>query len=51
MRRLGLYEVMLGIESIQPDVLSRYEKQQSRGKFHPNKGTQGMFLKKENLIR
>jgi len=30
MRRLGLYEVMLGIESIQPDVLSRYEKQQSR---------------------
>jgi len=30
MRRLGLYEVMLGIESIQPDVLGRYEKQQSR---------------------
>jgi anaerobic magnesium-protoporphyrin IX monomethyl ester cyclase len=30
MRRLGLYEVMLGIESIHPDVLSRYEKQQSR---------------------
>ena len=30
MRRLGLYEVMLGIESIQPDVLRRYEKQQSR---------------------
>jgi anaerobic magnesium-protoporphyrin IX monomethyl ester cyclase len=30
MKRLGLYEVMLGIESIQPDVLSRYEKQQSR---------------------
>jgi len=30
MRRLGLYEVMLGIESIQPDVLNRYEKQQSR---------------------
>lgn len=30
MRRLGLYEVMLGIESIQPDVLQRYEKQQSR---------------------
>jgi radical SAM superfamily enzyme YgiQ (UPF0313 family) len=30
MRRMGLYEVMLGIESIQPDVLSRYEKQQSR---------------------
>ncbi len=30
MRRLGLYEVMLGIESIQPDVLSRYEKPQSR---------------------
>jgi anaerobic magnesium-protoporphyrin IX monomethyl ester cyclase len=30
MRRLGLYEVMLGIESIQPDVLKRYEKQQSR---------------------
>jgi len=30
MRRLGLYEVMLGIESIQPEVLSRYEKQQSR---------------------
>jgi anaerobic magnesium-protoporphyrin IX monomethyl ester cyclase len=29
MRRLGLYEVMLGIESIQPDVLDRYEKQQS----------------------
>jgi anaerobic magnesium-protoporphyrin IX monomethyl ester cyclase len=29
MRRLGLYEVMLGIESIQPDVLNRYEKQQS----------------------
>jgi radical SAM superfamily enzyme YgiQ (UPF0313 family) len=30
MKRLGLYEVMLGIESIQPDVLTRYEKQQSR---------------------
>jgi anaerobic magnesium-protoporphyrin IX monomethyl ester cyclase len=30
MRRLGLYEVMLGIESIRPDVLTRYEKQQSR---------------------
>jgi len=30
MRRLGLYEVMLGIESIRPDVLNRYEKQQSR---------------------
>ncbi|HUL29246.1 MAG TPA: radical SAM protein [Thermodesulfobacteriota bacterium] len=30
MRRLGLYEVMLGIESIQPEVLCRYEKQQSR---------------------
>jgi radical SAM superfamily enzyme YgiQ (UPF0313 family) len=30
MKRLGLYEVMLGIESIQPDVLHRYEKQQSR---------------------
>jgi anaerobic magnesium-protoporphyrin IX monomethyl ester cyclase len=30
MRRLGLYEVMLGIESILPDVLNRYEKQQSR---------------------
>ncbi|MDI7259749.1 MAG: cobalamin-dependent protein [Thermodesulfobacteriota bacterium] len=30
MRRLGLYEVMLGIESIHPDVLDRYEKQQSR---------------------
>ncbi len=30
MRRLGLYEVMLGIESIHPDVLRRYEKQQSR---------------------
>lgn len=30
MKRLGLYEVMLGIESIQPDVLQRYEKQQSR---------------------
>jgi radical SAM superfamily enzyme YgiQ (UPF0313 family) len=30
MKRLGLYEVMLGIESIQPDVLNRYEKQQSR---------------------
>lgn len=29
MRRLGLYEVMLGIESIHPDVLDRYEKQQS----------------------
>mgnify|MGYP005853543829 CR=1 FL=1 len=29
MKRLGLYEVMLGIESIQPDVLHRYEKQQS----------------------
>jgi radical SAM superfamily enzyme YgiQ (UPF0313 family) len=29
MKRLGLYEVMLGIESIQPDVLNRYEKQQS----------------------
>ncbi len=29
MRRLGLYEVMLGIESIQPDVLDRYKKQQS----------------------
>ena len=30
MKRLGLYEVMLGIESIQPDVLNRYEKNQSR---------------------
>jgi anaerobic magnesium-protoporphyrin IX monomethyl ester cyclase len=30
MKRLGLYEVMLGIESIQPDILARYEKQQSR---------------------
>jgi anaerobic magnesium-protoporphyrin IX monomethyl ester cyclase len=30
MKRLGLYEVMLGVESIQPDVLTRYEKQQSR---------------------
>lgn len=30
MRRLGLYEVMLGIESIRPEVLDRYEKQQSR---------------------
>jgi len=30
MKRLGLYEVMLGIESIQPDVLQRYEKDQSR---------------------
>jgi anaerobic magnesium-protoporphyrin IX monomethyl ester cyclase len=30
MRRLGLYEVMLGIESIRPDVLNRYGKQQSR---------------------
>lgn len=30
MKRLGLYEVMLGIESIHPDVLSRYDKQQSR---------------------
>jgi radical SAM superfamily enzyme YgiQ (UPF0313 family) len=30
MKRLGLYEVMLGIESIQPDVLNHYEKQQSR---------------------
>jgi anaerobic magnesium-protoporphyrin IX monomethyl ester cyclase len=30
MKRLGLYEVMLGIESIRPDVLHRYEKQQSR---------------------
>ena len=30
MKRLGLYEVMLGIESIQPDVLDRYEKRQSR---------------------
>lgn len=30
MKRLGLYEVMLGIESIHPDVLDRYEKQQSR---------------------
>ena len=30
MKRLGLYEVMLGIESIQPDVLNRYEKQQTR---------------------
>jgi anaerobic magnesium-protoporphyrin IX monomethyl ester cyclase len=30
MRRLGLYEVMLGIESIHPDVLNRYDKQQSR---------------------
>ena len=30
MKRLGLYEVMLGIESIQPDVLDRYEKHQSR---------------------
>ena len=29
MKRLGLYEVMLGIESIQPDVLHRYGKQQS----------------------
>jgi anaerobic magnesium-protoporphyrin IX monomethyl ester cyclase len=30
MKRLGLYEVMLGIESVHPDVLTRYEKQQSR---------------------
>jgi anaerobic magnesium-protoporphyrin IX monomethyl ester cyclase len=30
MKRLGLYEVMLGIESIQPEVLDRYEKKQSR---------------------
>ena len=30
MKRLGLYEVMLGIESIRPEVLRRYEKQQSR---------------------
>jgi anaerobic magnesium-protoporphyrin IX monomethyl ester cyclase len=30
MKRLGLYEVMLGIESIRPEVLGRYEKQQSR---------------------
>jgi len=30
MKRLGLYEVMLGIESIHPNVLDRYEKQQSR---------------------
>jgi len=30
MKRLGLYEVMLGIESIQPEVLTRYDKQQSR---------------------
>lgn len=30
MKRLGLYEVMLGIESIQPEVLDRYEKHQSR---------------------
>ena len=30
MKRLGLYEVMLGIESIRSDVLRRYEKQQSR---------------------
>jgi len=30
MKRLGLYEVMLGIESIHPGVLDRYEKQQSR---------------------
>ena len=30
MKRLGLYEVMLGIESIHPDVLDRYEKHQSR---------------------
>ena len=30
MGRLGLYEVMLGIESIHFDVLTRYEKQQTR---------------------
>jgi anaerobic magnesium-protoporphyrin IX monomethyl ester cyclase len=30
MRRLGLYEVMLGIESIHSDVLDRYEKHQSQ---------------------
>lgn len=30
MKRLGLYEVMLGIESIDPAVLDRYEKQQTR---------------------
>jgi anaerobic magnesium-protoporphyrin IX monomethyl ester cyclase len=30
MKRLGLYEVMLGIESIHSDVLTRYEKQQTR---------------------
>jgi anaerobic magnesium-protoporphyrin IX monomethyl ester cyclase len=30
MKRLGLYEVMLGIESIHSDVLARYEKQQTR---------------------
>lgn len=30
MKRLGLYEVMLGIESIHPEVLNQYHKQQSR---------------------
>jgi len=30
MKRHGLYEVMLGIESIQPEVLTRYQKQQTR---------------------
>lgn len=30
MKRLGLYEVMLGIESIHPNVLDRYDKLQSR---------------------
>ncbi len=30
MKRLGLYEVMLGIESIHPEVLNQYNKQQSR---------------------
>jgi radical SAM superfamily enzyme YgiQ (UPF0313 family) len=29
-RRLGLYEVMLGVESINSDVLDRYEKRQNR---------------------
>jgi anaerobic magnesium-protoporphyrin IX monomethyl ester cyclase len=29
-KRLGLYEVMLGVESINPQVLDRYQKRQSR---------------------
>ena len=45
MKRLGLYEVMLGIESIHSDVLRRYEKQQSR-----EMAQQAIDILKENRV-